>query len=215
MLSQYCLRSALRLPVTGVRNLAAAATASHVPPKKIHGITGRYAGAVYTAASKAGLLDKVEGELKAFHDVMSKSSNLQTFLNNPSISRGMKEKQLDTILDEKKFSHVTRNLLMVLAANGRARDTGKVINAFNEIMQAARGAVDVTIISAETLKKKQLDTITKGIMGMVEQGKSVNLTNKVDPSILGGLQVMIGDKFLDLSVSSRVIALSSTLDAKM
>lgn len=82
-------------------------------------------------------------------------------------------------------------------------------------MQAARGTVEVTIISAETLKKKQLDAITSGVMSMVGTGKTVNINNKINADILGGLQVMIGDKFLDLSVSARVVELSATLDSKV
>jgi F0F1-type ATP synthase delta subunit len=77
------------------------------------------------------------------------------------------------MLDEKKFSHITRNLLMTMAANGRIKEAGKVISQFGEIMQAARGTVEVTIISAEVLKKKQLEAITAGVMGMVGSGKSV------------------------------------------
>jgi F-type H+-transporting ATPase subunit O len=190
------------------------AAPKHAPPKKIHGVTGRYASAVYTAASKVDMLDKVEGELQAFSAVLAKNEALTTFMENPAVSRGQKQTQLDAMLDEKKFSHITRNLLMTMAANGRIKEAGKVIGAYEELMQAARGSVDVTIISAETLKKKQLDAITSGVMSMVGSGKQVNITNKIDASILGGLQVMIGDTFLDLSVNSRVIDLSATLDAK-
>ena len=79
-------------------------------------------------------------------------------------------------------------------------------------MQAARGSVKVTIISAEVLKKKQLESIQAGITAMVGSGKTVDVDTQVDASILGGLQVMVGDRFLDLSVSSRVADLSKALE---
>ncbi len=82
-----------------------------------------------------------------------------------------------------------------------------------EIMQASRGAVKVTIISAEALKKKQLDAIQAGILNLVGAGKSVDIVTEVNENILGGLQVVVGDKFLDLSVSSRVADLSKALES--
>lgn len=80
-------------------------------------------------------------------------------------------------------------------------------------MQASRGAVKVTIISAEVLKKKQLDAIQAGILNLVGAGKSVDIVTEVNENILGGLQVVVGDKFLDLSVSSRVADLSKALES--
>ena len=80
-------------------------------------------------------------------------------------------------------------------------------------MAAARGAVKVTIISAEALQKKQLASIQAGIMSMVGAGKTVDIVTEVNESILGGLQVMVGDRFLDLSVSSRVAELSKALES--
>ncbi|KAJ1441179.1 OSCP/delta subunit of ATPase [Ochromonadaceae sp. CCMP2298] len=103
--------------------------------------------------------------------------------------------------------------MLTLAANGRMADAHKVIAAYFELMAAARGAVKVTIISAEPLTKKQLDTLQAGVAGMVAKGQTVDLTTQVEPSILGGLQVMVGDRFLDLSVSSRVASLSQALDS--
>eukprot|EP00428_Durinskia_dybowskii_P062611 CAMPEP_0170389876 /NCGR_PEP_ID=MMETSP0117_2-20130122/18846_1 /TAXON_ID=400756 /ORGANISM="Durinskia baltica, Strain CSIRO CS-38" /LENGTH=207 /DNA_ID=CAMNT_0010645883 /DNA_START=55 /DNA_END=678 /DNA_ORIENTATION=+ len=186
---------------------------SHAPPKKVHGTTGRYAGAVYTAASKASLLDKVEGELLAVNDLINKSPNFSAFLSNPTISRQDKANKIGDLVQEPKFTHITRNLFLTLAANGRIGESGRVIRDFSELMQASRGAVKVTIISAEALKKKQLETIQSGIVAMVGAGKTVDIETTVDASILGGLQVMVGDRFLDLSVASRVADLSKSLES--
>lgn len=65
-------------------------SASHEPPKKLFGHTGRYAMATYTAASKAGALEKVESELTSFAEVVKKNANLAAFLSNPTIPRSEK-----------------------------------------------------------------------------------------------------------------------------
>ena len=71
-------------------------------------------------------------------------------------------------------------------------------------MKAKRGEVEAVIISAEPLTKAQADAVSTAMKSQVEKGKKVIISTKVDPSIGGGLQVQIGDQFLDLSVTSRI-----------
>ena len=79
------------------------------------------------------------------------------------------------------------------------------------MMQAGRGNEKVTIVSAEPLSAGQISSIQKGVVKMSGVKGEVEVETKVDPSILGGLQVMIGDKFLDLSARSRIAELSQAL----
>ena len=89
----------------------------------------------------------------------------------------------------------------------------KVIATFQELLQASRGAVSVTVISAEALKKDQVKTVQAAILKTVGEGKSMDIKLQVEPRILGGLQIFIDDKFLDLSVATRVNELTKTLDS--
>lgn len=82
-------------------------------------------------------------------------------------------------------------------------------------MQANRGIINVTIISAEELKKKQLESVQQAVGKFVGAGKKVEINTKVNPAILSGLQVLIGDKFLDLSVLSRINDISKSLEASL
>lgn len=88
-----------------------AAAAKHAPPKKIYGINGRYAEATYTAASKAGLLDKVASELQAFKNVLTKSPNFHSFLANPSVPRDVKMGKVSEILSEDKVRPQTNTMV--------------------------------------------------------------------------------------------------------
>ena len=120
--------------------------------------------------------------------------------------------KISALLAEDKISFVTRNLFVTLAANGRIGESDKIVTAYEELIAASKGVVPVTIISAEPLKKKSIETLEAAVKGMVGTGKTADITTKVDPSILGGLQVMVGDKFLDLSVSARVSELGKSLE---
>lgn len=148
----------------------------------------------------------------AFTEILKKSPQLAAFLENPTIPRAEKTSRISALFDVSKFSHVTHNLFLTLAANGRIDLSQKVVSAYLDLMQESRGAVHVTIISAEALKKEKLDLVQKAVLKFVGTGKSVDVKLQVEPNIISGLQVKIGDKFLDLSVASRIAAITKTLD---
>merc|ERR1712238_178612 len=170
----------------------------------------RYANATYTAASKASILDKVESELEAIKLTATNSETFKAFLDNPLISRDAKEKTVNDMLGD-KVSNITLNLMLTLAGNARLADTPKIIETYSELMKAKRGEVEATITSAEPLTKTQTDAVASAMKNQVGEGKTVILSTKVDPSILGGLQVQIGDQFLDLSVGSKIDSISRTV----
>lgn len=187
---------------------AMATDAAHRPPIQLHGLHARYANATYTAASKASILPKVEEELLAIQATADKSTKFQAFLDNPLISRTEKEKGIQDMLGGGKVSNITLNLMTTLAGNARLPLTSKIIDTYSELMKATRGEIEATIISADPLSKTQLDTVAAAMKNQVGADKKVVLSTKVDPSILGGLQVQIGDKFLDLSVGSKIDEIS-------
>jgi len=208
MISSKLKPSSARLASIISRGMAT--DTAHRPPMVVHGLHARYANATYTAASKAGILPKVEEELAAIQITATKSQAFQAFLDNPLISRNDKEKGLKDMLGGGKVSNVTLNLMTTLAGNARLPLTSKIIDTYSELMKAKRGEVEATIISADPLTKAQLDTVALAMKSQVGSEKKVVLSTEVDPSILGGLQVQIGDKFLDLSVGSRIDTISRT-----
>jgi len=138
------------------------------------------------------------------------SETFKAFLDNPLISRDAKEKTVNDMLGD-KVSNITLNLMLTLAGNARLADTPKIIETYSELMKAKRGEVEATITSAEPLTKTQTDAVASAMKTQVGEGKTVILSTKVDPSILGGLQVQIGDQFLDLSVGSKIDSISRTV----
>jgi len=176
---------------------------SHAPPIDLHGLHARYANAAYIAASKSNSLEKVEGELLALKQTAETSSAFSSFLENPLISRDQKTKEVTSLLKD-KTTPTTLNLMTTLAGNARLSELPKIVDTYEELMKAKRGEVEAVIISAEPLTKAQTDAVTTAMKSQVEKGKKVVLSSKVDPSIGGGLQVQIGDQFLDLSVASRI-----------
>ena len=175
---------------------------SHKPLIQLSGIHARYANATYIAGSKSGKLDLIESELDGLSAAATKSKSFAGFLENPLISRDDKTKVVMSMND--KLSETTRNLLVTLAGNARLSELPKIANTFSQLMKAKRGEVDAKVISVEALSDAQMKAVKAAIQSQIPSGKTVLLESILDPTILGGLQVQIGDKFLDLSVKSRV-----------
>jgi F-type H+-transporting ATPase subunit O len=178
---------------------------THRPVIHLNGLAARYANATYVAASKGGILDKVEQQLLGLAKSAAESPKFAQFLENPMISRSEKIKAVESF---DKLAPVTKNLLVTMAGNARLAELPKVASTFAQLMKAKRGEVDAKIISAEPLPKAVLKDIQDAMKSQVPAGQTVILETLTDPSIVGGLQVQIGDKFLDLSVKSRVEEIS-------
>ncbi len=211
MLSNQLLAPLLRRPsslaVVVVRSVTT--EAAHRPPLGLYGLNARYANATYIAASKTSSLEKVEGELLAIKATSESNKSFASFLENPLISRATKTKQVESLL-KGKTSPVTLNLMTALAGNARLSSIGGITTKYIQLMKARRNEVEATIISSEPLGKAQLTAVSEAMKTQFAEGAKVVLNTKVDPAMLGGLQIQIGDKFLDLSVGSRIEELSRT-----
>jgi F-type H+-transporting ATPase subunit O len=195
----------------------ATASAKVQPPLALHGIDGRYASALYTAAVKKGTLEAVENDLNRLSEQVAKEPVLQNLLVDPTQNRDVKIAGINKLLSKGKYSETTMNLMNLLAENGRLQETPKIIEAYKALMMAHRGEVLAVVTSAKPLDNgtlKQLrDTLRKS--SLVESGKTLKIENKVNPAILGGLLVEVGDKTIDATVSSKVAKYSKLLQEQI
>lgn len=99
-----------------------------------------------------------------------------------------------------------------MAENGRLSSTIKIIEDFEEIMRAHRNEVWVSITSAKELSKSQLDALNSIVQRNLSSGEKPRLSVKVDPKILGGVILEIGDKTVDLSVASCLAKINKALE---
>jgi len=202
--------SLLRTAATAAVRRTMATEAAHRPPLDLYGLNARYANATYVAASKSSSLEKVEGELLAIKASAESSKEFASFLENPLISRDAKSKQVEDLL-KGKASPVTLNLMTTLAGNARLNNIVGITDNYVQLMKAKRGEVEATIISAEPLNKTQTAAVSEAMKSQFPEGAKVVLKTEVNPGILGGLQIQIGDKFLDLSVGSRIEEVGRTV----
>ncbi|XP_076317520.1 ATP synthase subunit O, mitochondrial [Tachypleus tridentatus] len=174
------------------------------PPVAIFGIEGRYATAIYSAAVKEKKLDAVEGELKKVKSLMQKDVKLAEFITNPLVKASFKKDGLVSTLQKQKFSDLTINLIGTMAENRRLNKLDAVINSFNRIMSAQRGEVACSVITAKPLDNTTVKDLETALNGFLKKGETLLMQTKVDPSIIGGMIVSIGDKYVDMSMATKI-----------
>ncbi|KAJ2739433.1 AP-3 complex subunit delta [Coemansia sp. Cherry 401B] len=179
-------------------------------PLTLFGIDGKYATALFQAAASKNALTTVEGDLLKLDEQLSKDAKLGEIFSSPLLNKAAKEKLIDSL---GKKSEITTNFFKTLLENNRMAETRGVIAAYKSLMEAHRGIVSVVVTSANALNSKDLkqvkDNLTKG--GLIKDFKEVNVVNKINPSILGGMVVEFGDYTIDMSVASRLAKIEKLL----
>lgn len=133
-------------------------------PVQVFGLEGRYASALYSAATKQKQLESVEKDLVAIQTAMKKNPNLREVISSPIIN---KKVMATTLIDASKhinFASSTSNLLALLAENGKLKKIDGVINSFRTIMAAHRGEVVCEVVTAKPLEsgqRKQLEDVLR------------------------------------------------------
>lgn len=134
------------------------------PPVQVFGIEGRYACALYSAASKQKSLEAVEKDLTSLQSDMKKDLKLRDFIVNPTIKRSLKANALKEACNAVKFNPATGFFLEQLAENGRLNKIDSIINAYKLIMAAHRGEVVCEVTTAKPLdggQRKELEAQLK------------------------------------------------------
>nr|CAG4643524.1 EOG090X0EB8 [Ilyocryptus agilis] len=196
-----------------VRNFSSSSSSLQLvkPPIQVFGLEGRYASALYSAASKNKSLEKVEKELNDFQATMTKDKRLAQFIANPTLKRGLKKEALASVAKKVNMSDLSGNLLQLLAENGRLPKLENIINHYKNMMAAYRGEVICEVTSAKALDAATLKEVETALSGFLQKGQILKMSAKVDPSIVGGLVVVIGDRYVDMSLATKIDRYTSLL----
>ncbi|XP_057594923.1 ATP synthase subunit O, mitochondrial-like [Hippopotamus amphibius kiboko] len=162
------------------------------PPVQIYGIEGRYATALYSAASKQNKLEQVEKELLRVAQIL-KEPKMATSIMSPYVKCSVKVKSLNDMTAKEKLSPLTSNLINLLAENCRLNNTPGVISAFST-MGVHCGEVPCTVTTASPLDEATLTELKTVLKSFLSKGEVLKLEVKIDPSIMGGMIVRIGEK---------------------
>jgi F-type H+-transporting ATPase subunit delta len=159
-----------------------------------------YARALFEAAKEDGVLDRVHEELGQFADALDEDRDLQVFLFSPYFSSEEKKqgvRRIVTDADERLL-----NFLELLAERHRMPVAFRIRRLFDGLWAEENKLLPVTVTSATELDQGLVDDIGKRIEE--QTGRKVELSSSVDPDVLGGLRVRVGNLVLDATVRNRL-----------
>jgi F-type H+-transporting ATPase subunit delta len=159
-----------------------------------------YARSLFEVAQESDKLDEIHEELGQFADALSDSRELQMFLFSPYFSSEEKKDGIGKIIDGGNENFV--RFLELLAERHRVPALFRIRREFDRKWAEAHKLLSVTITSAVELD----DDIQKDLREKIEQetGRTVEFDAKVDPDVLGGLVLQVGNFVMDASVRSRL-----------
>jgi F-type H+-transporting ATPase subunit delta len=129
-------------------------------------------------------------------------------LSNPAIAASARVEVLERILRD-DVTGAPRNLLALLVRRGRFELLPAVIREFTRLHHRREGIVEAIVTSATPLEDSEVEALQQRLVAMT--GSRVELQQQVDPDLLGGLQVRVGDRLIDGSVRGRLERLRAGL----
>jgi F-type H+-transporting ATPase subunit O len=178
---------------------------NHKPPVSEDTIAGRYAHTLFSAASKEKNLFRVYEDMSYLKSIYEISENFRIFTNNS----GLNPNQLTGIIDDLKtkayFCKTSCLFLELLGKNKRFMYINEIAKKYIKSYLSLTKEEKITIISAQALNDQEKAEVKKALEENPEnEGKIFIIDFDVNPNIVGGLQMYTENKFMDLSLQSRI-----------
>jgi len=159
-----------------------------------------YARSLFEAAKEQDKLDEIRDQLGMFADAVAESHDLQVFFFSPYLSTAEKEEGMRRAIEGADEAFL--NFLDLVVDNHRMPVIFRIRREFDELWEQENQLLPVQVTSAVPLD----DAIVEEIGSTIgeQTGKEVELSSHVDPDILGGIVVRVGNSILDASIRNRL-----------
>jgi F-type H+-transporting ATPase subunit delta len=170
-----------------------------------------YATAIFEVARAEGALEQVEDELFRFSRIVEQEPKLREALRDIAIPPEQRAKMVQELLGKRTSPH-TVNLISFIVLSGHAREMGPIIEAFTRKAAAERNRALAEVRSAVPLDADQRANLAEAIKRAT--GRDVEMKVLVDPNVIGGLLVRVGDQVFDATVRHRLQLAKERLGTK-
>lgn len=172
-------------------------------------VAKRYAKALFEIATSREAIDSVEQDLKRVALVFEQHSELKKFIEHPNIEFSVKKQLLSEVF-EKEVSQEVYNMIILMMQRKRGSLLPALLGYYQKIMNQTLGRETAVVTSVTALNDQEQKTISE-LFGQMT-GKQIQVENKVDPSLLGGIQVRIGDRLYDGSLFGKLERLKKSMN---
>jgi len=167
----------------------------------------RYAQAVFAIALQHGTIDQWRSDLRDIATVLM-DSDMAVALADDRIAASRRYEMIDSVLD---IPPIARNLAKLLIQKDRTGAARGVAEAFDALADAHAGIAKARITTAVPIDEAQQQAIEHQLSDRL--GKTVTATPEVDPALIGGSIIRVGDQLIDGSVATRLRLLRRELTA--
>ena len=159
-----------------------------------------YARSLFEVARERGKLDQVREQLGQFVDALNENRELAVFFFSPYFSINEKQDALGRVLEG--ADEIFLNFLKLLIEKHRMPVIFRIRQAFEQLWEEENRTLPVEITSAIELDQGTTESLATQIAERA--GRKVKLSTRVDPEILGGRVVRVGNSILDASIRNRL-----------
>ena len=172
----------------------------------------QYANALADVVLEQGAADPARQQLADFVAAYAESTELRNFMASPAVSREAKHGVVEKIVARIGASRILRNFLFVIVDNQRTHLLPEVAASFEQVLRQRQGIAEAEVLSAVPLNDKQKTALLRNLESAT--GKKIQASYSLDPRLLGGAVVRIGDTIYDGSVRNQLDRLRQHLAAE-
>ncbi|WP_338872006.1 ATP synthase F1 subunit delta [Spirosoma sp. SC4-14] len=165
-------------------------------------VASRYAKSLLDLAQEKGLTDALYKDMRLFKQTVDQSRPLLLMLKNPIVRTEKKSAVLKAVF-EKRFNPLTMSFLQIITQKNREPIMDAIAEAFISQYDRLKGVERATIITTLPLTEPLREKF-KAMVLQVTDGKLVELDEKIDPNLIGGYILRVGDQQIDSSVRNKL-----------
>ncbi len=173
-------------------------------------IAKRYAKALIEIAEEMDKLDKITKDVQFIDSLIKDSRELQLFLKSPIIKEEKKKEVLKEIFSDSRVDPITLKFILLLVEKKREDLLHDIVKTYRQLYDEKMGIVTAEITTAVEISGSEKKKIEKKILELTGANE-VNPIYKIDPSIIGGVIIRIGDTVYDASIRRKIQLLREQL----
>jgi F-type H+-transporting ATPase subunit delta len=172
----------------------------------------QYANALADIALQQGAAEPATNQLADLVVVFEESAELRNFMASPAVSKEAKRGVIEKLVARVGASKIIRNFLFVVADHGRTLHLPEILKSFREVVRQRQGIAEADVVSAAELTQKQKQQLLQTLER--KTGKKIQAKYSLEPELLGGATVRIGDTVYDGSVRTQLNNMRERLAAE-
>ncbi|GGB56127.1 ATP synthase subunit delta [Lentibacillus populi] len=164
-------------------------------------VAKRYADALFQLGTEKQAHEEMVEEFRVVKEIFQDNKRLYTFLKHPRVNNEKKKQFLDEVFQGMSTDVV--NTLKLLVERHRVEIIPFVIDQFRQMVYDAQGIAEATVYSVQELSDAEIKELAAVFAKRLGK-KEIKLENKIDPSIIGGVKLQIGNTIYDGSLHAKL-----------